>query len=79
MDKLSRFAQGYDWQGEIRILVEADFVYVVEAEDYPRHGAKVVICFPVLEDDIDEALLDFILKRSISVRKAFVSLDFSDI
>lgn len=75
-DILARIIRYPDWQGEIKILQEFDFISYDEPEHHNVSGYWS-LCLPGLGSDKFPLLNEYIQDRNLSWRRVIVELDFT--
>lgn len=79
VDKLKRICSYPDMDGELRLLMEQNFCWLNEAEDWDKSASWGVGTIRNAKSyEHTWEFLDFIKQKKLSVDKIVVSLDFSD-
>lgn len=79
VDKLKRICSYPDMDGELRLLIEQNFCWLNEAEDWDKSATWGVGTIPNAKSyEHTWEFLEFTKQKKLSVDKIVVSLDFSD-
>jgi hypothetical protein len=79
VDKLKRICTYPDMDGELRLLMEQNFCWLNESDDWEKSPTWGMGTIPDADsDEFTWEFMDFVKKKKLSLEKILVSLDFVD-